>query len=828
MAITGLGSQSLLQVERLVSMRRQLDDLQRQLGTQKRSDTYAGIGLDRGLTVGLRGKLSTVSAFNGSIQQIETRLKLSQTALSDIDAAARTVKTSIPKATYVLSQNGRTQDQVTAQGQLDRMLGALNTQFGDQFIFSGLSPDKAAVETTDHILNGVGPRAGLIQLITERNQADLGATGLGRLVIPATTSTIASLTGTTATLSPDAVAVTTGSANLGAPFTSAAGGTLDIGGVSVTVNAGDDGATIRDAINAALTAASAPAAPSITASLDGSNRLVLTGADADVSITIGAGSTAGLLTELGLSAGTANPTNLLNQAGGVTAGQTLSVAIGTSAVTVTFGTGVGQVSTMAELNTALSAITGGTAVVNPANGNLTVTASSSTGDITVGGTVAASTFGLATTSSKATNVVSIGEDVAGSVFGFKLLSMATTIPGATATQPAGSPPSMSVDIGGTLPRDGDTVTFSFSLPDGTKENLVLTAVSTPKSVVGTGGFAAPGNILGGTPGAITIQTPLMNGGAAVTVSGLNASDSPSTAATKIMAALNSLPAGNGGVSVSNEGGQLVFKSAAGEQITLGGDSATLDSLGFTAGNRVGNVVDPPKEKNQFAIGVTEAETLSNLHTLLNTSVGTLAKTSLMAASAVQASNEFFNAGDATPPQRVDGPPFDTATALKNGTAADTLAWYTGEAGASSARSTSVVAIDSQISVSYGMRANEQAFRVAIANTAAMAAVTFSSSDTNGEGRFTALMNRVQSNLGNQQGVQKISDITADLGASQKAVQTAKDRHTQTTAALTDMLETIEGVPMEESSAMILALQTSLQASLQTTAMLSKLNLVNYL
>ncbi|WP_245430915.1 hypothetical protein [Rhodoplanes roseus] len=827
MTISGLGSQSKLQVERLVAMRRQLDDLQRQLGTQKRSDTYAGIGLDRGLTIALRTKLSSVAAYNGSISQLDTRLKLAQTALTDIDAAARTVKTSIPKATYVISQNGRTQDQVTAQGQLDRMLGALNTQFGDQYIFSGQSPDRPAVETTDHILNGLGPQAGLIQLITERNQADVGATGMGRLVIPATTSSIAGLTGTTATLSPDAAGVTTGTADLSGPYVSA-GGTLDLNGVTVTVPPGADGTTVGDAINTAMTAAAAPGAPQVTASLDGSNRLVLTGADADTSVTMGAGSSPSLLTELGVSVGTAAPTNLLNQAGGVTAGQTLTVAIGSSSVSVTFGTGVGEVSTMAELNTALSSLSGGTASVNPANGNLTVTAASSTGAITIGGTAAASKFGLAATSSAPTNVVSIGEDVAGSVFGFKLSAIATTVSGATVTQPAGSPRSMSVDLGGTLPKDGDTVTFTFTLPDGTSENMVLTAVSTPKSIVGTGGFAAPGSVLGGTPGDITIQTPTLNGGAPVTISGLRASDSPSTAATKISAALSALPGGNSGVTVSSLGGQLVVKSAAGEQVALGGDSATLDGLGFTAGNRVATVVDAPTGKNQFAIGTTEAETLSNLHSLLNSSVGTLARTSLAAASAVQAGNEFFNSGDASPVQRVNGPPFDSATSLVAGTSANTMQWYTGEAGSMNARNTSVARIDAEITVSYGMRANEQAFRIPLANVAVMAAVSFSSSDTDGAGRFTALMGRIQSNLGNQQGVQKVSDVTADLGATQKSVQTAKDRHTQTTAALTDMLGSVEGVPMEESASMILALQTSLSASLQTTAMLSKLNLVNFL
>jgi flagellar hook-associated protein 3 FlgL len=43
-----------------------------------------------------------------------------------------------------------------------------------------------------------------------------------------------------------------------------------------------------------------------------------------------------------------------------------------------------------------------------------------------------------------------------------------------------------------------------------------------------------------------------------------------------------------------------------------------------------------------------------------------------------------------------------------------------------------------------------------------------------------------------------------------------------------MLEKIEGVSTEEVAAQILAMQTRLQASLQTTSMLYQTSLVNYL
>ena len=68
------------------------------------------------------------------------------------------------------------------------MLGLLNTQVGDRYLFSGRAADQPAVETFDHIMNGDGARAGLKQIIAERKQADLGD-GLGRLVITAPTAT---------------------------------------------------------------------------------------------------------------------------------------------------------------------------------------------------------------------------------------------------------------------------------------------------------------------------------------------------------------------------------------------------------------------------------------------------------------------------------------------------------------------------------------------------------------------------------------------------------------------------------------------------------------
>jgi flagellar hook protein FlgE len=212
----------------------------------------------------------------------------------------------------------------------------------------------------------------------------------------------AKITGTGATLSPDAAAVATGTVDIST--LSSAGGTLEINGVSIAITAGDDATAIKNAINGA--------SAGVTATTNSSGRLVLTSADADTAITIGSGSTLALLTELGLSVGTTNPTNLLTQSA-VGAGQTLVVTVGANpSTTITFGTGVGEVSTLAELSTALGTITGGTGSVDSSNGNVTITASNQTDTITVTGTATPLNFGMHTTTALPSNGTVIANDVA--------------------------------------------------------------------------------------------------------------------------------------------------------------------------------------------------------------------------------------------------------------------------------------------------------------------------------------------------------------------------------------------------------------------------------
>jgi flagellar hook protein FlgE len=219
------------------------------------------------------------------------------------------------------------------------------------------------------------------------------------LLLPATIS------GSGATLLPDAPAIDTGSTNIGGLPTGGNTGTLQINGTPISIANTDSATTILQKINAQTSTTG------VSATLNASDNLVLTSKDALTNIST-TGSSAAILTELGIGTG-ANATNLLSQ-GAVTSGQTLTLTVGATnpTLTITFGTAPGDVQTLAQLNTALASLAGGTASVNTANGDLTVAANNLTDQVTVGGTANAAAFGVsALTASPPTVGPVVGNDV---------------------------------------------------------------------------------------------------------------------------------------------------------------------------------------------------------------------------------------------------------------------------------------------------------------------------------------------------------------------------------------------------------------------------------
>ena len=182
MALGYIGSIPSPMLQSIVDMRRRLDDLQRQLGSGQKSTTYAGLGLDRGISVSLRRQIEASASFDNTISVVGVRLSVAQTALNGIADAAHTVKAAAQQANFSIDSTGQTVQQKAAATTLDHLVALLNTRAGDRYVFSGQAVDQESVASADLILNGDATHAGLKQLIDERRQADLGGAGvIGRL-----------------------------------------------------------------------------------------------------------------------------------------------------------------------------------------------------------------------------------------------------------------------------------------------------------------------------------------------------------------------------------------------------------------------------------------------------------------------------------------------------------------------------------------------------------------------------------------------------------------------------------------------------------------------
>jgi hypothetical protein len=170
---------------------------------------------------------------------------------------------------------------------------------------------------------------------------------------------------------------------------------------------------------------------------------------------------------------------------------------------------------------------------------------------------------------------------------------------------------------------------------------------------------------------------------------------------------------------------------------------------------------------------------------------------------------------------------NTATTLVSG-AANTVAWYTGEAGSGPARASSTARVDQTATIQYGVRANEQAIRSALQSVATFAAVTTSPTSPNATAMVAALNQRVTTSLTAQGRQQSLADIETDLASTQVAMKAIGARQSQSQLMLQNLVDQTETVSSDQVATEILALQTRLQASYQTTSMLSQLSLVKYL
>jgi flagellar hook-associated protein 3 FlgL len=456
------------------------------------------------------------------------------------------------------------------------------------------------------------------------------------------------------------------------------------------------------------------------------------------------------------------------------------------------------------------------------------------------GAVPGGTGRLVITNPSATpTVVSVAEDAAGSPFGLKLSQVTSSLTGATVTGPSGSPAAISIDLGTTNPSSGDQISFTFNQPDGTTASVQLTATTT--SPPPTGSF-----LIGSTPAATAANLNTALNTAIGTVA-----NTTLVAASAIEAGdnfFNTASVATGNTPVTN---QAVPPTAITAATALSGSTGT-DSLapGFTAGDTITvngttlTFVNGAAGSGQISTTTTVGDLLSAIDSITGTSTPSTIDGGVVEIHTDDASNFSittspsgalarlgFSGSSITapvPPLRVSGSPLSSATSLVAGTSANTVQWYTGNSGPGSARASSTARVDSAITVQYGAQANESAIRSQLQSIAVFAAFTVSPTGANSAAQISAISQRIATNLTPQPGQQTIADIQTDFARAQTVMKDTSARQAQTQTMLQTMVDNTETVSTQQVASEILALQTALQASYQTTSMMSQLTLTKYL
>ena len=881
MAINGItyGTSSILN-QSVLNLKTQMTTLQSQLATGEKSTTYAGMGVNEGFAIAARSQLANISAFTDAMTNVNTNIGVANTALQALVDIGSTVQNTANSASQTLNSSGQTIGQQTATAQLSSMLGILNTQAGDRYLFSGSAINTPPVASMDTILNGTTTQAGLKQVISERAQAD-GTTGLGRLVIASPTPTsvqvVEDAAGSPFGLKLNAVSSTLTGAAVTGPAGSPPGVSI---GLTTNPSNGDqlslqfnlpDGTseTIQ------LTASSATPPPAGSFAIGATPAATAANLNAALTSAIGTLANTSLVAASALEAGN----DFFNSAVTVTGSAAENKAtIPTSISGTTLLSGAAGTNSLASNFAPGDSITVNgtpiTFVVSGANGNqLNVTDSvrtllskidsitGTTTPSTIGdGVIALHTDNGASLTLTSTNSAAFAGLGFGAIATQPPLGIAGTAVNNQATTPA--PITGATLLSGLVGTDSlassfaatDTITITTAggpqlitfEPAGTAvgpnqinvNDSVQTLLSKIDALTGT---TIPSTVSGG---AIALRD---NAGSSLTVTSSNstalaalgfpATSTASLPPLQVAGSAVNNQAGNpapvsgttllSGLAGSNS---LASSFAAGNTITVNGTPITFVASG--AGINQLNVTDSVQtmlSKIDLITGTTVPSTISGGVITLNSNKGASLTVTSSNSAAFAALGLGAAAAASVPPLRVGGSPLGSATTLVSGTPANTVSWYTGNPGPlSSARASSKERIDQSVTVEYGAQANETAIRSQLQNLAVFAAVTTSATNPNGAAQVSALSQRVTQNLRAQPGQQTIQDIQADFATAQATMKDAGARQTQTQSMLQSLIDQAETVSPDQVASQLLALQTSLQASYQTTSMLSQLTLTKFL
>lgn len=789
MSISSINYGSSVLGAQIRNINQQLTDLSTQLSTGKLSQNYSGMGTNEGFAIAGRAQLSNIAAYTDTITNVNVNINLANTALQSLTTIRNTVQTGSATSSQDLNVNGQTVAQNTAAAQFGSMVGVLNTQSGNRYLFSGTAYNTQSVANAGDIINGTTTQAGLKTVMAERQAADLGANGTGRLVQTQTA------------------------------------GVINVAEDSATSPFGLKIAAVSSSLTGATVTGPSGSPVSFSVNLNGVNPS--NGDKLSVQFTLPDGSTE----QIDLTASSATPT-----------------PVGSFAIDAS--TPVNPANTATNLNTALN-----TAIKKLANTSLVAASAVTAGDNffnTVGSATAnaAATGNLRSyTSTTGTGSVALQDSALAAASTTTSLDSSATphLNGTTLNALANAPTGTTLTITGasgahTITFD-PTVTTVTTASGNTTIGLAsgsVAKVSDILNAIATAAGVPSGNVTLSASGNIQITTGTgtdvaVTGGAAATALGLGSVTRGSVASTPPITGSTVLSgtATTGGpevLSTAFQAGSAGPPAVNPDTITVNGQTLTFVASGANGPNQI-NITDNVTTLLSKIDQITGTSKPSTIHggviTINTDDPGSLNITSSNSTAFAALGFTTSPVTAAKAPLRVGSSPLGSATTLVDGTAT-TVKWYTGNDGPGSARSTAVARVDDSVTVQYGAQADEDAIRSQLQAVAVYGTFATSPTGQYSGAQVAALSLRTTQALTPQPGQQKIEDIQTDIAMAQNTMKDASTRQTQAKAQLQTIVDQAESASPDQVASEILSLQNALQASYQTTANLAQLSLVKYL
>src|SRR3954465_4763288 len=108
MAINSIGNSNFLLGQSLADRKSQLDTLQTQLATGRKSTVYSGMGINEGFAIFARSQMSNLTAFSTALTNINTPIATTNPALTSFGQIASQVKSSAGSLGAIVTGSGQT------------------------------------------------------------------------------------------------------------------------------------------------------------------------------------------------------------------------------------------------------------------------------------------------------------------------------------------------------------------------------------------------------------------------------------------------------------------------------------------------------------------------------------------------------------------------------------------------------------------------------------------------------------------------------------------------------------------------------------------------